>query len=371
MTTVHVPSALRELTGCALLEVDARDVRGVLRVLDERFPGFREGLGADFAVAVDGEILHDALLEPVSADGDVHFLPPISGGSAGLAPAYEAPLRAEDAVALLARHGESAKPLAGGTDLLVQMRTGGRRTPVVVDLKRIPELVAVHLDEQGARLGAACATGVLREHGELAALWPGLLEAAELIGSEQIQGRASLGGNLCNASPAADTVPALLVNEARCEIAGPGGRRTVPADGFCTGPGTTSLDEGEILVALHLDRPPPRCADAYLRLIPRTEMDIAVAGAAVRIRLDGDGRCAEARVAIGAVGPVALRVPAAEEALRGRAPEGSALAEAAAAARAATRPIDDRRGTVAYRERIAGVLVERAARIAAARAAER
>jgi carbon-monoxide dehydrogenase medium subunit len=282
--------------------------------------------------------------------------------------AFEAPRRVEDAVALLAKHGAAARPLAGGTDLLAQMKSGARRPGMLVDLKRIPELMEVRDSDGGLAIGAAVPAAELREHPLLRRAFPGLAEAVALIGSEQIQGRASLGGNLCNASPAADTTPALLVNDALVEIAGPSGRRRIAAAELCTGPGRTVLAPGELVVAIHLAAPPARSADAYLRLIPRTEMDIAVVGAAVRVALAPDGSCAAARVAIGAVGPTALRVPEAEAALAGSRLDPAALARLAEAVRAAARPIDDKRGTVAYRRQVIGVLARRAAERAAERA---
>ncbi len=285
--------------------------------------------------------------------------------------AFEAPRSVEDAVSVLAKHGAAARVLAGGTDLLVQMRSGARKPAVLVDVKRIPELTAIALDARGATIGAAVCGDELSNHAELAQLWPGLLEAAALIGSKQVQGRASIGGNLCNASPAADTTPALLVNEARCLVAGPAGRREVPIDQFCTGPGKNVLRDGELLVALFVPRPAARTSDAYLRLIPRSEMDIAVVGAGVRIALAADGTCSAARVALGAVGPTAFLVPEAGAALVGKRIDETSLAAAAAAASAATRPIDDKRGTIVYRRHVAGVLTKRAARIAAERAAAR
>lgn len=284
---------------------------------------------------------------------------------------YEAPDTVEAAARLLQEHGAAARPLAGGTDLLVQMRTGLAPPRVLVDVKRIPELMRVEIGAEEVVIGAACSTASLREEARLAELFPGLLEAAELIGSEQIQGRASLGGNLCNASPAADTVPALLVNDAVCEIAGPSGLRRLPVASFCTGPGRTALQAGEFLVALRIPVPAPRCADAYLRLIPRTEMDIAVVGAAARVRLGEGGNCSEARVALGAVAARAIEVPEAAEALVGEAPGEAAFERAAQTASRAADPIDDKRGSVAYRRRVAGVLTRRALGIAAQRAAAR
>ncbi len=290
--------------------------------------------------------------------------------SESLAQVFEAPRRVEDAVATLAKHGAAARVLAGGTDLLAQLRSGLRRPAVLVDLKRIPELVEVRATADHLAIGAAAPAVVVRADATLRRWFPGLAEAAALIGSEQIQGRASLGGNLCNASPAADTTPALLVNDAEAELAGPGGRRRIPVGELATGPGQTALRPGELLVALHLPAPPPRTADAYLRLIPRSEMDIAVVGAAVRVTLAPDGTCKDARVALGAVAPTALRVPAAEAALVGTRLDAAALERLAEAASAAARPIDDKRGTAAYRRQVAGVLARRAAERAAARARE-
>jgi carbon-monoxide dehydrogenase medium subunit len=291
--------------------------------------------------------------------------------SEALAKSFEAPRRVEDAVRLLAKHGAAARVLAGGTDLLAQMRSGLRHPAVLVDLKRIPELVELRASADGLVIGAAAPAAVLREHPALRRWFPGLAEAVALIGSEQIQGRASLGGNLCNASPAADTTPALLVNEAVAELAGPDGRRRIPVSALCAGPGQTTFAAGELLVAIHLVAPPARTADAYLRLIPRTEMDIAVVGAAVRVTLAPDGTCTDAHVALGAVAPTALRVPAGEAALVGTRVDAAALARLADAARAAARPIDDKRGTAAYRRQVSGVLARRAAARAAERAREK
>lgn len=285
---------------------------------------------------------------------------------------YEAPATVNDAVALLASaNGAPARPLAGGTDLIVQMRTGQVDPGLVVDLKRIPELTGIRIGAGGLLLGAATCGAEIQEHAELCETWPGLAEAADLIGSSQVQGRASLGGNLCNASPAADSVPALIANAAVCRIAGPGGERRVPVEEFATGPGENALAPSEILVSLEVPRPAPRSGDAYLRLIPRSEMDIAVAGAAVALTLDADGRVSAARVVIGAVGPRACLVPDAAAALLGSTLEESTLERVAAAASAAANPIDDKRGTVAYRRRVVGVLAKRAALRAAERAGAR
>jgi carbon-monoxide dehydrogenase medium subunit len=285
-----------------------------------------------------------------------------------LAIRYEAPATVAEAVKLI-HDDPGAKILAGGTDLLVQFHGGLRQPSAFVDVKRIPDLVDIAVDDAGLHLGAAVCAAAIAERSEVKRLWPGLAEAVHLIGSTQIQGRGTVGGNLCNASPAADTTCALIVNRATCVIAGPSGERLVPVEDFVVGPGKTVLGRGELLVAIRVPRPAPRTSDAYLRLIPRSEMDIAVAGAAVSIAVDRGGVCTAARVAIGAVAPTALLVPAAAQALIGTKLDEPALDAAARAASAAARPIDDKRGTVAYRRTVAGVLTRRAAKIAAARAA--
>lgn len=375
---VVIPSGLRRLAGGAERAlVAAHNVGGVLRELERRFPGFTAELGGSFAVAIDGELHPGAAQQPVAAGSELHFLPPISGGAGAAAQGaadgrvFAAPHSVAEAVALLESHGANACVLAGGTDLLVQMRSGQRRPAVLVDVKRIPELQELRFEGEECVIGAAHSAAALREHPGLRQRWPGVVEAAELIGSEQIQGRASLGGNLCNASPAADTVPALVAAAARCEIAGPGGRRFLAAEDFCLGPGENALAPGEMLVALRLPPPAPRSADAYLRLIPRSEMDIAVAGAGVSLALDAQGRIAAARIALGAVAPRVLLLKELGQALVGAAPDEAALARVAEAARAAVRPIDDKRGTAEYRRHVAGVLARRALAIAARRAAAR
>ena len=283
---------------------------------------------------------------------------------------YEAPTDVAAAVALLSADAD-ARVLAGGTDLLVQARLRGEAPPVFVDVKRIPRLRAKQLDATGLRLGAAVPAAEIYEDQEIRGLWPGLAEATDLIGSTQIQGRATWSGNLCNASPAADSVPALVACDARTVVAGPGGERTVPVEGFTTAPGRTVLEQGEFVVEFEVPAPAPRSADAYLRLIPRSEMDIAVVGAAVQLELAADGSVASARVVLGAVAPTAIRVPDAEAALAGSRADDEALAAAGAAATAAANPIDDRRGTAAYRKTVAGVLTRRAAKIAYERAQAR
>ncbi len=281
---------------------------------------------------------------------------------------YKAPGSIDEAVTLLAQASGSARILAGGTDLLVQIRAGFTKPSLVVDVKNIPELRIISIDDDGVRIGAAVSGAELGENDAVKAAWPGLVEATELIGSTQIQGRASLGGNLCNASPAADTVPALVAASAICLIAGPDGQREAPVEQIVTGPGQTSLKNGEFVVQFQLPKKLPRSADAYLRFIPRTEMDIAVVGAGVNLTLDEKGICHQARVALGAVAPTVLLVEAGATALIGSTLDDAALDKLRAAASAACNPIDDKRGTVEFRVDVAGVLAKRAALIAQQRA---
>ena len=274
---------------------------------------------------------------------------------------YEAPGTVAAAVALLAGAEGEARVLAGGTDLLVQLRAELIDPGLVVDLKRIPELCEIAAEDGGFRIGAAVTGAELGEHAGLRETWPGVVEAVELIGTTQIQGRATMVGNLCNASPAADSVPALVVAGATVTIAGPDGRRQAPVAEIATGPGATSLMPGEIVVSLFLPTPPPRTGSAYLRFIPRTEMDIAVVGAGVALTLDADGVCTAARVALAAVAERVMLVPEAADALVGTGCDAAALARLEAAARGACRPIDDKRGTKEFRIKVAGVLARRAA----------
>ncbi len=284
---------------------------------------------------------------------------------------YVAAASIDEAVRALTSAPE-ARVLAGGTDLIVQMRAGRVKPGAVVDVKRIPGAVGVTRGADGSfTIGAATSGAELGEASALVRAWPGLVEATNLIGSTQVQGRASLGGNLCNASPAADSVPALIAARAVCVIVGPAGRREAPAETIQVGPGRTSLQPGEFILEFRLPPRPTRAADAYLRLIPRTEMDIAVVGAGVNLVLEPDGRIAEAHVALGAVAATTLLVAAASAALTGGKLDDAALDRLDAAAQAACSPISDKRGTVDYRTKIAGVLARRAATIAYARAEAR
>ncbi len=281
---------------------------------------------------------------------------------------YEAPGSLDEAVALLAKANGDARVLAGGTDLLVLLRAGLVRPGLVIDIKNIAEMRSITAEDGGFRIGAAVTGAELGEHPDVKQAWPGVVEAMELVGSTQIQGRATPGGNLCNASPAADSVPAMIAAGAVCTVAGPDGRRDVAVEAVATGPGETSLGKGEIVVDIRLPARPARSGDAYLRLIPRTEMDIAVVGAGVSLTLDEGGQCTAARVVLGAVAPTAVLVADAADALIGSSVDDAALARVAAAASAACSPIDDKRGTIEYRTKVAGVLARRAAGIALKRA---
>jgi CO/xanthine dehydrogenase FAD-binding subunit len=288
---------------------------------------------------------------------------------------YVAAHSIEEAVALLSRDGDGVRALAGGTDLLVQLREGRRRSGLLVDIKPIPELNELTFDAQkGLRLGAAVPCFRIYTDPTVAEAYPGLIDAVSLIGGIQIQGRASVGGNLGNASPAADTIPALIVHQAVCEIAGPDGRRQVPVEAFCVAPGQTVLQKGEFLISLHIPPPQPGFGAHYLRFIPRNEMDIAVAGSGASVFLDESGTAIRsARVALSAVAPTPLFVPEAGEALVGcqvsdGAATEAAIEEAALIARAEVRPISDMRGTAAQRKHLAAVLTRRALRKAIHRA---
>ena len=284
---------------------------------------------------------------------------------------YAAPSTVQEAVEVLssnASSGQRTQCLAGGTDVLVQMRSMDKEPRLLVDVKLIEETNTLDIGSEEIYIGAAIASAILNENDELKSLLPGLIESADLIGSTQIQGRASIGGNLCNSSPAGDTIPALIAVGAICVIAGPEGTREVPTEDFVTGVGTNCMSESEFLLGMKIPRPGSTASSAYLRFIPRTEMDIAVAGAGVALELDGSGNCTSARVSIGAVAPTALLVKEAGDALVGTQVDESALQAAADACSAAASPITDKRGTVEYRRKVVGVLCKRAGAIARDRA---
>ena len=281
---------------------------------------------------------------------------------------YEAPETLDAAVALLAGEVGNARVLAGGTDVLVQLHEGLNEPDLIVDIKNIPDLIGITEEAGGWRVGAATSGMEIVDHEAFAAAWPGIIDGVKLIGSIQVKGRASMGGNLCNASPAADSVPALMVAGAIATVIGPNGTREVPVEDIPTGPGQTSLEKGEIVVSFLFPERPPHSGGAYLRFTPRTEMDIAVVGVGVDLTLDDNGTCTAARVALGAVAEKPLMVEDGAAALIGTAVDDAALEKLAGAASAACRPINDKRGTIEYRIKVAGVLARRAALIALERA---
>ncbi|MER8920076.1 MULTISPECIES: xanthine dehydrogenase family protein subunit M [unclassified Mesorhizobium] len=281
---------------------------------------------------------------------------------------YIRPLSIEDAVGLLADASGTSAILAGGSDLLVRMKGGFVDPDLIVDIKAIEGLSEIRETADGFSIGATVPCAVLGESAVLKKAWPGVVEAAKLIGSKQVQGRCTIVGNLCNASPAADSVPALVAAAAKAVVAGQSGKRTIPVEAVPIGPGKTSLAKGEIVEAILLGKREPRSGDAYLRFIPRTEMDIAVVSAGVKLSLDEHGVITAARVALGAAAPTVLLVEEAAEALIGRKLDEAALERLAKICAGACRPIDDKRGTIEFRRKVAGVLAGRAATTAYARA---
>lgn len=281
---------------------------------------------------------------------------------------YECPQTLDDAVTLFQRHGDNARALAGGTDLLVQMKAGRRLQGVVIDIKKIPEMNAIRYDPlKGLTLGAAVACYKIYGDDAVRAHYPGLIDAVEIIGGTPIQGRATVGGNLCNAAPSADAIPALIAYNAVCHIVGPRGVRHVAVEEFCTAPGKSVLAANEILVALHLPPPPPHSGAAYLRFIPRNEMDIAVVGVGVSAEV-ADGKFRSVRVALASVAPTPLLVSEAGAALEGKPANAESIQLAADLAKAAAKPISDMRGTAEYRRQLCEVLTRRAFETALSRA---
>lgn len=281
---------------------------------------------------------------------------------------FEQPNTAEAAAALLVSTQGVAKVLSGGTDLLIHMRNGNVKPELVLDVKGIPEMNTIAIEDGGYRFGAAVSCMQLLEDKAFAETWPGVIDGANLVGSIQVRGRATVAGNLCNASPAADTVPAMIAAGAIARVVGPNGRREVPVEEIPAGPGKTTLAKGELIVSFFLPKRAPNSGDAYLRFTPRSEMDIAVVGVGLNLTLDPSGTCTDARVSLGAVAERALLVPEAAAALIGTKVDEAALNKLAAAASAAARPIDDKRGTKVFRIKLAGVLARRAAEKALSRA---
>lgn len=283
---------------------------------------------------------------------------------------YQSPTSVREAVSLLNEAGDRARPLAGGTDLLVQLRVGAYDLDSVVDVKDIPELNELTYDpDNGLTIGAAAECYRIYGNSTVRSVYPGIVDAANIIGGTQIQGRASLGGNLCNAAPSADSVPAMIAYNGVARIAGPNGNREVALEDFCVGVRRTVLERGEILVSLHFPTPDANSGANYIRFIPRNEMDIAVAGAGVSVTLD-NGDISAARVTLASVAPTPLFVAEAAEAIVGKPANEETASLAGKIARDAAKPITDMRGTIEYRKRLCEVLTRRALMTAIERAKE-
>ena len=281
---------------------------------------------------------------------------------------YHTPASFDDAIAIAAQAEGITRFLAGGTDVLVQLRSDLVTPDDLIDIKQIPGTHDIVQNVDGSwTLGIAVSGAEMTEHAALCAAWPGLVEGMDLIGSTQVQGRATLVGNLCNGSPAADSVPGMMAAGVTVTVMGPNGTREVAVEDIPAGPGRINLAKGELIAAVNIPARGENGGDAYQRFIPRTEMDIAVVGVGVSLRLDGDV-ITEARVALGAVAPTALMVPDGAAALIGSTLDDAAKARLAAAASAACNPIDDKRGTIEFRTDVAGVLAARTAQRAYARA---
>ena len=278
------------------------------------------------------------------------------------------PTTVQEAIEQLNEGGDAARPLAGGTDVIVIARARVRNIDVLVDIKQIPELMAIEWDPgTGLTIGAATPCYEIYGNADIVANYPAIIDCATLIGGTAIQGRASFGGNLCNSSPSGDTIPTQIVLEAVANIAGPSGERSVPVEDFCTGPGRNVLEQGEFVVSLSFPAPDANGGARFLRFIPRNEMDIAVCNAASAVKLDGD-TVRWARVSIGAVAPIPLLVDGAAEALVGKALTDETIEAAAEAAKAAATPIDDMRGSIKQRKHLSAVLTRRTLQQAARRA---
>ena len=281
---------------------------------------------------------------------------------------YQTPGTSKEAAVLMQGARGQAFVLAGGTDLMVRMKGRFVEPDLLVDIKHISAMQSIKKSATGFRIGAAVSAAEMGENTSLKKTWPGVVESANLIGSDQIQNRCTIAGNLCNASPAADAVPALIAAGAKVNVVGAQRRRTVAVESIITGPGTTSLRKGEVVEAITLPKRPPKSGDAYLRFTPRSEMDIAVVGAGVSLTLDSKLVIKSARVALGAVAPTPLLVPAAARAIVGTKLNKAALNALAEACSAACNPIDYKRCTIEFRTEVVGVLAQRAAKIAYKRA---
>ena len=283
---------------------------------------------------------------------------------------FVTPSSIDEAVKILASNGDNARMIAGGTDILVQMRAGRRTPSVVVDVKDIPELNSFSYDaSKGLTLGAAVPCYKVYQDKTLAAAYPGLIDCAALIGGIQIQGRASIGGNVCNAAPSGDSIPAVIVLGGVCNIAGPNGTRELPAEEFCTAPGQNALQSGEMLVSISFPAPVANSGAEYQRFIPRNEMDIAVVGVGSSVVLDASGQnFVSARIALASVAPTPVFAKEAGDSLAGKAVSEEAIQQASELAMAAAKPISDMRGTIRQRTHLVGVFTRRTLNNAVSRA---
>ncbi|MDF1819608.1 MAG: xanthine dehydrogenase family protein subunit M [Immundisolibacteraceae bacterium] len=282
---------------------------------------------------------------------------------------FATPTSVSDAVAILAKEGSNARLLAGGTDLLIGMRVGRATPGLVVDAKQIPELKQYKLDSNGLQLGSAVTCRTLYEDPAVVDTYPALIESAELIGGMQTQGRASIGGNLCNAAPSGDSIPTLIVLGAEAVVIGPNGQRNLAVEDVCVAPGKTSLADNELLLTINIPAPAANSGACFQRFIPRNEMDIAIASVASSVVLSGDGSTFEsARIALGAVGPTPIFAQGAGDLLAGKPVNEASIQEAADAAEAVATPINDMRGTIEQRKHLINVLTKRTLREAVARA---
>ena len=283
---------------------------------------------------------------------------------------YASPTSLSEALDILAKDGDRTRALAGGTDILVQLRARRRSPDILLDVKSIPELNELSYDaSSGLTIGAAVECYKIYEDAAVMEHYPALVDCTSIIGGIQIQGRASVGGNLCNAAPSADSIPALIAYGATANIAGPGGARSVPVEDVCTGPGQTVLGADELLVSISVPVPAANSGARYIRFIPRNEMDIAVVGAGVSVELDGD-TIKSARVSLASVAPTPLFVKEAGDALAGQAVSDEAIRKASGLAQAAAKPITDMRGTIEFRTHLCEVLTRRALNTAIERAKE-
>lgn len=282
---------------------------------------------------------------------------------------YFAPTQLSKAVALLAEYGERAKPFAGGTDLIDQVRLRKLLPDVIVDLKKIEELNTFEITSEELRLGAAVSCDRISRRAEVRCRFSALDDSCRLIGSIQIQNRASVGGNVCNSSPAGDTNPALICLGATCHLVGPAGTRTVPIVSFFTGPGKNVLSPQELLFEFRIPTPPDHSGSAYQRFIPRNEMDIAVVGVGASVRLDESGaRFVSGRIALGAVAPTPLAVEDATELMMDSPVNDDTISKIVEVTKETATPIDDLRGTKEFRKQITAVLAKRVLRQAIERA---